>query len=252
MERLKRVFSQKSSSKSRRKWPLEEIKVNNVDEKTLCEAFRRFNGHLKLSDEQKRSFFEVRNNINCILKNRSNNVKVVIYIDDQDIPIIAGNAENHINFYIKSDASYKKEWIKRKEDDDLKYEIDTKKVDARTVHDEIQKFKHKFEGDEKQKQALYKVRDEIDGLVSFGSNNIRFSLFVDDVLPEPIVFKAGKEENQLCIYINSDGTHSCVWEKKTFGKKCIDNCKSVIFSETFRNFASSVPGLGLLIARPHF
>lgn len=87
-------------------------KVNNVDEKTLCEAFRRFNGHLKLSDEQKRSFFEVRNNINCILKNRSNNVKVVIYIDDQDIPIIAGNAENHINFYIKSDASYKKEWIK--------------------------------------------------------------------------------------------------------------------------------------------
>lgn len=86
-------------------------KVDNVDEKTLCDVLKDHKD-IKLSDEQKRSYFKVRNNINCILKNRSNNVKLVIYIDNEYVLIIAGNAENHINFYINSDASFEKEWLK--------------------------------------------------------------------------------------------------------------------------------------------
>lgn len=238
------LFSKKSS---RRNCPLAEIKVENVDEKTLCD-FLKDHKEIKLSDEQKRSYFKVRNNINCILKNRSNNVKVVIYIDNDYVPITAGNAENHINFYINNDASFEMEWLKRKEDDDLKYEIDTEKVDARIVHEEIQKFKHKFEGVEKQKQALYNIRNKIDELVGFGSNNIRLSLIFDDVLPKPIVFKAGKEENQLCIYINSDGTQSCVWEKRTWKKRIFDFFRHVLSSETFHRIAQ---GLIRIFAR-HF
>lgn len=150
------LFSKKSS---RRNCPLAEIKVDNVDEKTLCDVLKDHK-EIKLSDEQKRSYFKVRNNINCILKNRSNNVQVLIYIENEYILIIAGNAENHINFYINNDASFEKEWLKREEDDDLKYEIDTKKINAKSVHDEIQKFNYKFEGAEKQKQGFYNVREK--------------------------------------------------------------------------------------------
>lgn len=116
------------------------------------------------------------------------------------------------------------------------------------MHEEIQKFKHKFEGVEKQKQALYNVRNKIDELVGFGSNNIRLSLIFDDVLPKPIVFKAGKEENQLCIYINSDGTQSCVWEKRTWKKRIFDFFRHVLSSETFHRIAQ---GLIRIFAR-HF
>lgn len=126
----------------------------------------------------------------------------------------------------------------RKEDDGLNYEIDTEKVDTQIVHNEIQKFKHKFEGAEKQKQALYNVRNKIDELVGFWSKNIRLSLIVDDVLPKPIVIKAGKGENQLCIYINSDGTHTHVWEKRTWLKEITDIGKQVISSKIFRSCLS--------------
>lgn len=204
-------LSKKSPSKSRRNCPLAEIKEDDVNEKTLCGVFRKFNDKLKLSDEQKKGFFKVRNNINCILKNRSNNVQVLIYIENEYILIIAGNAENHINFYINNDASFEKEWLK-----------DTKKINAKSVHDEIQKFNYKFEGAEKQKQGFYNVREKINGIVRLCSDNIRLSLIVDDILPIPIVFKAGKEENQLCIFIKSDGTLYCEWEKKTWKKRIVD------------------------------
>lgn len=93
-------------------WLLFFQNVDSVDEKTLCDVLTDHTD-LKLSDEQKRSYFKVRNNINSILKNRANNVKVVIYIDNQYIQIIAGNAENHINFYINSDdSSFELEWRK--------------------------------------------------------------------------------------------------------------------------------------------
>lgn len=95
-------------------WLLFFQKVDNVDEKTLCDVLTDHKD-FKLSNEQKRGYFEVRNNINCTLKNRANNVKVVIYIDNAYIQIIAGKAENHINIYINSDASVKKEWVSWKE-----------------------------------------------------------------------------------------------------------------------------------------
>lgn len=220
---------------SRRKFP--DIKVDNVDEKTLCDVLTDHKD-FKLSNEQKRGYFEVRNNINCTLKNRANNVKVVIYIDNAYIQIIAGKAENHINIYINSDASVKKEW--REENDDLEYEIDVEKVNAKSVHDEMQKFTHKFEGAEKQKQGFYNVREKINGLVGFFSDNIRLSLIVDDILPKPIVFKAGKEENQLCIFIKSDGTLYWEWEKRTWKKKFFDFFRHVFSSETFHRIAQDL------------
>lgn len=104
----------------------------------------------------------------------------------------------------------------------------------------MQKFTHKFEGAEKQKQGFYNVREKINGLVGFFSDNIRLSLIVDDILPKPIVFKAGKEENQLCIFIKSDGTLYWEWEKRTWKKKFFDFFRHVFSSETFHRIAQDL------------
>lgn len=214
--------------------------VNNVDDRTFSEASCVINNEIKPTKEQKTGFFEIRNKINFYVKTCANNVKVVIYIDEQSIEFIAGDAENHINFYIKTDGSFEKEWIKRKEDDGLKYKIKTENVDAICVNDVIEKFKHKLERFEKQKQGLYNARSEIVGCLNWCSDNVRLLIFVDDVLPQPIVITCGKEENQLCIFIKIDGTIKPVWEKRTWIKHILDFLSEFISSDTLVTIARAI------------
>lgn len=119
------------------------------------------------------------------------------------------------------------------------------------MHDEMQKFTHKFEGAEKQKQGFYNVREKINGLVGFFSDNIRLSLIVDDILPKPIVFKAGKEENQLCIFIKSDGTLYWEWEKRTWKKNFLISSDMYflqrLFIELHRTSSGYLPHVLLLV-----
>lgn len=86
--------------------------TSNVDDRTLSNASWIINEKFKVSNKQKLGFFEVRDKINCYVKTCANNVKVVIYIDEQSIEFIAGDAENHLIFYIKSDGSIEAQWIK--------------------------------------------------------------------------------------------------------------------------------------------
>lgn len=115
------------------------------------------------------------------------------------------------------------------------------------MNDVIEMFKHKLESFEKQKQGLYSARNKIVGLVNSCSNNVQLSIFVDDVLPQPIVIRAGKEENQLCIFIKSDGTVEDAWKKKTWKKRISDWFRVFVSTDTLGTIARAI--IALIAAR---
>lgn len=210
-----------------------EIKTNLVDEKVLNNVLLKYEHRFERFKNQKDGFLGLRNNINGIVKSCAKNVRVVIYVEDvfdQPVEIIAGDAESHINIYIKSDGSDKKEWKKRKEDANLNFTIIREDVEANVLNDVFQQFIHKFEGFENQKQGLYSARDEIVGLVDGCSDNVCLSIFVDDVLDQPIVIKNG-EDNVLFISIRSNGTLKSTWKKRTIMKKGKDLINGIDFSK---------------------
>lgn len=73
-----------------------------MDELALNKAFKRVKDKLRYHDHHKRVFYEVRDNIDKVVQSCASNVKVKIYFDVLDDPIViyAGIAENVLEIYI--------------------------------------------------------------------------------------------------------------------------------------------------------
>lgn len=81
-----------------------------MNDEALNKAFCKVIGKLRNHEHQKCVFYDVRNNIDKVVQNCSDNVIVYIYFYVLDDPIIicAGNAENVLEIYIDNneEASY--------------------------------------------------------------------------------------------------------------------------------------------------
>lgn len=119
-------------------------------------------------------------------------------------------------------------------------------VDANVLTDVLQQFMHKFEDFENQKQGLYNARDEIVDLVNGCSDNVCLSIFVDDVLDQPIVIKSG-DKNVLFISIKCNGTLKSTWKKRTIEKHLKDLYKRIDFTKTTSFFGCLFHGIFGLI-----
>lgn len=73
-----------------------------MDDEALHWAFQRVKDKLRYHDHHKRVFYEVRDNIDKVVQSCASNVKVKIYFDVLDDPIViyAGSAENVLKIYI--------------------------------------------------------------------------------------------------------------------------------------------------------
>ncbi|XP_062605066.1 uncharacterized protein LOC134266878 [Saccostrea cucullata] len=90
--------------------------TEHITHQDLNKAFNRVKEKFNGFNAVKKSFREIRNKLHEIVRSFSNNVRVVIYVDDiLDDPIIleAGNAENELLIAIDPEGEYTYSWPKK-------------------------------------------------------------------------------------------------------------------------------------------
>lgn len=104
-------------------------------------------------------------------------------------------------------------------------------VDHRAIFNGYSRVRDKFIGHDKSKQEYLKLRSSISSYVGSSMKNVHVTIYVDDVLEEPIIICAGEGENKLVIIIDADANVTHNWEKKTWSKVLRDaweNIESVV------------------------
>lgn len=104
-------------------------------------------------------------------------------------------------------------------------------VDHRAINDGYLRAKDKFKGHDESKKEYLKLRQKISSYVGSSMKNVHVTIYVDNVLEDPIIICAGTGENKLVITIDDDAKVSHRWEKKTWSKvlrDAWDNVESVI------------------------
>lgn len=93
--------------------------------------------------------------------------------------------------------------------------LETIKVDAKVLNDAYVNNKQHFDAFGLQRNAYYNLRDNIHNYINTCAENVKIVIYVDDVLEQPIIISAGKEENEVHITIRIDGTLAVKWIKET-------------------------------------
>lgn len=93
--------------------------------------------------------------------------------------------------------------------------LETIKVDAKVLNDAYVNNKQHFDAFGLQRNAYYNLRDNIHNRIKTSADNVKLVIYVDDVLEQPIIISAGKEENEVHITIGIDGTLAVNWIKET-------------------------------------
>lgn len=104
-------------------------------------------------------------------------------------------------------------------------------VDHMAIFKAYTRVKDKFIGHDKSKTEYLKLRESISRYIGSCMENVHVTIYVDDVLDEPIIICSGKGENKLVITFDADANFSHKWEKKTWKKvlrDAWDNIESVI------------------------
>lgn len=79
-----------------------------------------------------------------------------------------------------------------------------------------------FNKDKKMKDAFFDLRDSLHNMIKQCSDNVEITIYVNDILDQPIVIKRGKMENRIRITINSNGEVTHGWTKETWTKTLWD------------------------------
>lgn len=104
-------------------------------------------------------------------------------------------------------------------------------VDHMAIFKGYSRVKDKFIGHDKSKKEYLKLRQKISDYVGSSMDNVHVTIYVDDVLDEPIIMCAGDGENILVITIDADANATHTWVQKTWKKvfrDALDNIESVV------------------------
>lgn len=86
-----------------------------LDDELLNETFIKVKGNFKGHRISEKAFYDLRDEISHIVKNCSNNVKVLVYFDfvlERPISVKVGKAENRLRITIKDDGRITLSWTK--------------------------------------------------------------------------------------------------------------------------------------------
>lgn len=95
-------------------------------------------------------------------------------------------------------------------------------LNHKALHNAFKRVKQHFKGHDQLANAFYKLRGGINDIVSGCEDNVNVSIYIDEVLDDPIEVCAGAGENELVITIDKDANVSYSWPKETW-LKCISD-----------------------------
>lgn len=80
------------------------------------------------------------------------------------------------------------------------------------------RFRERFSSNHEIREKFFEARDGITEMVRGCCDNVRITVFFDNILDEPLVVQIGKEENCLKITFKQDGRVIYCWTKETWRK----------------------------------
>ena len=92
---------------------------------------------------------------------------------------------------------------------------------------------------------MYEIRNSIHQHMKTCADNVRVTIYVDEVLDEPLVFSVGPGENDLLISVNHDGTVEYKWTNCTYESVFWGFLEWVkdVFRKVFRSVADMLPAI---------
>lgn len=95
------------------------------------------------------------------------------------------------------------------------------------LHNAFKRVKANFTEHAEIKGAFYQLRGGIHNFVSGCVKNVKVTIYIDEVLEDPIEVLAGAGDNELVITIDEDANVSYEWTKETWSKKVKDAWNNV-------------------------
>lgn len=92
---------------------------------------------------------------------------------------------------------------------------ETDKVDHRVLHSLYKMLAPELKGSHEQKKSFYKLRHNINKHVNHCADNVKLTLYINDV---DIVICAGKKDNEIVITIEEDGNTLISYTEETWSK----------------------------------
>nr|XP_034312015.1 uncharacterized protein LOC117684354 [Crassostrea gigas] len=95
---------------------------------------------------------------------------------------------------------------------------DSAQLDHKALHNAFKRIKEKFKDHSELKTAFYKLRGKIHTFIGNCVNNVKVTIYIDEVLDDPIEIRAGAGENDFIITIDKDANVTYSWTRETWGK----------------------------------
>lgn len=101
------------------------------------------------------------------------------------------------------------------------------KVNHKALHDAFKRVKDNFKDHDELKRGFSQLRRGIHNFVSGCVKNVKVTIYIDEVLEDPIEVIAGAGDNELVITIDENADVSYDWTKDTWSKKIKDAWNNV-------------------------
>lgn len=92
------------------------------------------------------------------------------------------------------------------------------KLNHKALHNAFKRVKDNFKDHDDLKKVFYKLRGGIHNFVSGCVQNVKVSIYIDEILEDPIEVLAGAGDNELVITIDENADVSYEWTKETWSK----------------------------------
>lgn len=90
------------------------------------------------------------------------------------------------------------------------------------MHEAFKRVKDHFKDHDDLKRAFFQLRNGIHEYVSGCTKNVKVTIYIDNILDDPIEVLAGAGDNDLVINIEEDANVKYRWTKETWVKKIND------------------------------
>lgn len=91
-------------------------------------------------------------------------------------------------------------------------------LNHKALHDAFKRVKDNFKDHDELKRVFFQLRGGIHNFVSGCVKNVKVTIYIDEVLEDPIEVIAGAGDNELVITIDENADVSYDWTKETWSK----------------------------------
>lgn len=100
--------------------------------------------------------------------------------------------------------------------------MESGELNHRALHNAFKRVKDNFKDHDELKKAFINLRGGIHNFVSGCVKNVKVTIYIDEVLEDPIEVIAGAGDNELVITIDENAHVNYDWTKETWSKVLSD------------------------------